>query len=177
LNHYPKRLHQNPNGPHLQPTTKAHLQLTFSKKQHIHLKMYLDHLTTIFTILVFLFGQTSAHFMLNYPNSLGFDDDKEGDAPCGSFDVTFDNATDFHVDGDAIALASSHPQADWLFRATLGKTATGTNWTDLLPVVSESGLGQFCEPSLSVPATWAGSSGIVQAIQHGDDGSLYQVRD
>ena len=139
--------------------------------------MHHAKLFTSLTFVVFLFGHASAHFLLNYPNSVGFDDDKEGTAPCGSFDVTFDNATDFHVDGDAVALTSTHPKADWLFRATLDKTATGNNWTNLLPDVSQSGLGQFCEPSLTVPANWAGQSGIVQIIQHGDDGVLYQVRD
>ena len=133
------------------------------------------NLFTSLTFVVFLVGHASTHFLLNYPNSLGFDDDKEGTPPCGSFDVTFDNASDFHVDGDAVALTSTHPKADWLFRATLDKTANGNNWTNLLPDVSESGLGQFCEPSLTVPADWAGQSGVVQIIQHGDDGELYQV--
>ena len=137
--------------------------------------MYNKQLTAGLTIITLLLSQVSAHFILQYPKSLGFDDDKEGDAPCGGFDVTTNNASDFHVDGDAVALTSTHPQANWLFRATLDKTAAG-NWTDLLPAVSESGLGAFCEPALTVPSSWAGSSGIVQVIQHGDDGELYQVR-
>lgn len=138
--------------------------------------MHLQQLSTGLTVALSLFGQASSHFLLNYPNSLGFDDEKEDEGPCGSFNVTFDNATDFHVNGDAIALTSTHPEADWLFRATLDKTGMGNNWTDLLPVVHQQGLGQYCEPSLTVPANWAGQSGVVQVIQHGDDGSLYQVR-
>ena len=138
--------------------------------------MHILQLIAGFAFVVLFVSQASAHFILNYPNSLGFDDDKEGTAPCGGFDVTFNNASDFHVDGDAVAVTSTHPQADWLFRATLDKTASG-NWTNMLPVVSESGLGQYCEPSLITPGDWAGSQGIVQVVQHGPDGLLYQVSD
>ena len=139
--------------------------------------MHFEQLFAGVTAVLLFVDQAACHFILNYPNSLGFDDNKEGTAPCGSFDVTFNNASDFHVDGDAVALTSTHPQADWSFRATLDKTANGNNWTDLLPTVSESGLGQFCEPSLSVPGNWSGSQGIIQVLQHGDDGLLYQVRE
>ena len=139
--------------------------------------MRFNQLSTWISVLYLLCIQASAHFMLNYPTSLGFVDEKEGTAPCGGFDVTFNNASDFHVDGDAVALTSTHPQADWLFRATLDKNATGNNWTDLLPPVSESGLGQYCEPSLAVPSQWAGNTGIIQVLQHGDDGLLFQVKE
>jgi len=123
-----------------------------------------------------LIPQVSAHFLLNYPNTVGFSDDKKSTAPCGGFTVTFDNATDFRVDGDAIAVTSTHPQAEWLFRATLDKTGTGDNFTNLLPVVSEAGLGSYCETGLTVPGTWAGKDGVIQVIQHGPDGSLFQVK-
>jgi hypothetical protein len=55
-----------------------------------------------------LASQASAHFLLNYPPTIGFSDDDEGTAPCGSFTVDFttDNVTDFYVGGDAIALVS-----------------------------------------------------------------------
>ena len=116
----------------------------------------------------------TAHFLLNTPTTIGFDDDNEGIAPCGGFNVTFDKVSDFHVDGDAVSLKSTHPQANWLFRATLDKTAAG-NWTDLLPVVNEGGLGAFCEESVKVPADWAGSQGVLQIVQNAVDGLLYQV--
>lgn len=117
-----------------------------------------------------------AHFILNYPTSLGFDDDKEPTAPCGGFDVVFaDNDTSVQVGGFAVALLSTHPSADWLYRATLSKTAP-YNWTNLLPVVSETGLGHFCLPSLQAPDSYAGQQGLIQVIQDGPDGVLYQVR-
>ncbi|KAK3933557.1 expression library immunization antigen 1 [Diplogelasinospora grovesii] len=67
------------------------------------------------------------HFLLNYPPTIGFDDSLEGDSPCGSFTVDFtkDNVTDFYVGGNAVAITSIHPQATWLFRATLDTSAAG----------------------------------------------------
>ncbi|KAA6408269.1 MAG: expression library immunization antigen 1 [Lasallia pustulata] len=131
------------------------------------------HITAGPFVVLLLLGHSFAHFILNYPNTIGFDDDLEASAPCGGFNVTFANSTDFHVGGDAIAMTSTHPAANWLFRATLDKTASG-NWTDVLPVVGETGLGNFCESGVVVPSTWAGQQGIIQVIQHGPDGMLFQ---
>lgn len=63
-----------------------------------------------------------SHFLLDYPATVGFDDDKEGTIPCGSFTPDFTkNVTAFHVGGDTIALTTIHATTQWLFRATLGK--------------------------------------------------------
>ena len=131
-------------------------------------------ITTI--LLAILSRPLGAHFLLNAPPTLGFDDDNEGEAPCGGFDVDFDKGkvTDFHVGGDAIAVRSTHPEANWLFRATMEEDAKG-NWTNLLPVVSQTGLGNYCEKDLMLPSLWAGSRGVLQIVQHGPDSTLYQV--
>jgi len=123
-----------------------------------------------------LIDQSRAHFLLNYPPTIGFHDSLEVSAPCGSFTVDFskDNVTDFHVNGDSLAMTSIHPMATWLFRATLDQTAAG-NWTDLLPAVVQTGLGDYCETNITVPATWAGSKGVIQVVQDAPDGILYQV--
>lgn len=134
----------------------------------------MPHFAAVPFLVLLLLGQSCAHFVLNYPNTIGFNDDLEASAPCGGFNVTFANTTNFHVGGDAIALTSTHPAANWLFRATLDKTASG-NWTDLLPVVAESGLGAFCEKDVVLPSAWAGQQGVVQVIQKGADGMLFQV--
>ncbi|CZR57233.1 uncharacterized protein PAC_07123 [Phialocephala subalpina] len=126
--------------------------------------------------LLFLAAQsTTAHFLLHYPTTIGFSDDDEGTAPCGSFTVDFstDNITNFHVDSDVIAVESTHPAAIWLFRATLDTTASG-NWTDLLPAVSQDSLGAFCEKGIVVPSSWAGQRGVISVVQDATDGLLYQ---
>ncbi|EXJ68477.1 uncharacterized protein A1O5_08270 [Cladophialophora psammophila CBS 110553] len=116
----------------------------------------------------------SAHFILQYPTSLGFDDGIEATAPCGGFDVTFNSSDDsIPVGGFPVSMLSTHPAADWLFRVTLDQKAP-FNWTNLLPVVSETGLGQFCLPQLVAPAEFAGNKGVVQVVQNGPDGVLYQ---
>ena len=121
--------------------------------------------------------QSTAHNVLHYPSTIGFADDLEGTPPCGSFTVDFskDNLTNFHVDGDFIYVTSVHPAATWLFRATLDQTASG-NWTNLLPAVQQTGLGDFCETDIKVPSTWAGSKGVVGIVADAPDGILYQVR-
>jgi hypothetical protein len=116
-----------------------------------------------------------AHFLLNYPPTLGFDDDNEGISPCGGFTPALNgSAVEVQVDGFPIALTSTHPEADWLFRATLSLQEP-LNWTNLLPVVHEVGLGDFCIPDFKVPAEFAGKSGLLQILENAVDGELYQV--
>lgn len=125
-----------------------------------------------------LVSAAQAHFKLNFPPTIGFSDDNEGSAPCGSFtpDFTKDNVTDFHVSGEAISLLLAHPQANWLFRGTLDQTAA-SNWKQLFPIVQQKGLGDFCEPSVTAPASWVGKKGVLSVVADGPDGLLYQVSD
>lgn len=126
-------------------------------------------------LLAALLPTTFAHFVLNYPTSLGFDDDRESIGPCGGYDIVFGaNDTNVTVESFAIASRSTHPQANWLFRATLS-TAEPFNWTNLLPVVQQSGLGDFCIPSFSAPSSFVGQRGVLQIVQSAVDGNLYQV--
>ena len=134
--------------------------------------MYLSTLTT--TLALVCLG--SAHFLLNYPPTLGFDEDTEGDSPCGNAAIKFgDNDTAITVGGFPIAIQSTHPQAQWLYRASLSQQQP-FNWTNIVPVVQQSGLGDFCLPALSLPSSFANHSGLVQVIQSAVDGLLYQVR-
>jgi len=59
-------------------------------------------------LVALLASSSSAHFLLNFPPTIGFSDDDETTAPCGGFTVDFatDNVTDFHVGGDSIAVVS-----------------------------------------------------------------------
>lgn len=43
------------------------------------------------------------------------------------------------------------------------------------PVLSQQGVGSFCEPQLPGRADWIGQDVVFQVIQHAPDGQLYQV--
>jgi len=57
-------------------------------------------------VTLLLASQCSAHFYLNYPPSIGFDDALEGTPPCGSFtpDPPKDNVTNYYVGGTSLAM-------------------------------------------------------------------------
>lgn len=125
--------------------------------------------------LLFL-SVANAHFNLNIPPSFGFDESKEDSAPCGGFTPNFDDkskVSDFHVGGEAIGVKLGHTQANWLYRATLGGSDS-KNWTQLFPIVQQSGLGLFCEPSVTAPEAWVGKQGILSVVADAPDGLLYQ---
>ncbi|KAJ5465221.1 uncharacterized protein N7458_000907 [Penicillium daleae] len=127
-------------------------------------------------LLALAVSQSSAHFLLNYPSTIGFGDTLELTPPCGGFTVDFikDNVTDFHVDGDTIAVTSIHPQSIWLFRSTLDLNVTTANWTDLLPAVEQTGIGDYCEPAVTVPGSWIGKKGVISVVQVSPTETLYQ---
>ncbi|KAK8048124.1 hypothetical protein PG994_009854 [Apiospora phragmitis] len=124
--------------------------------------------------LLFL-SAAHAHFQVQYPPTIGpFDDDKEGDAPCGGYTADFSKAaTDFHVGGDAIATKSGHPQTQWLYRITTDDKAAG-NWTEVYGQVQQSGVGTFCVPKVAVPDSYIGQKAVLSIVADGDDGMLYQ---
>ncbi|KUJ17379.1 uncharacterized protein LY89DRAFT_684441 [Mollisia scopiformis] len=124
--------------------------------------------------LLLLVSTTTAHFILNYPTTLGFNQNAEDDSPCGGATISFTNTTAFHLSGDAIAVTTLHPQSNFLYRATTDQIGT-SNWT-VLSLVAEYGLGAFCEPALSVPdSDWEGKMGLLQVVQNAEDGVHYQV--
>jgi hypothetical protein len=125
--------------------------------------------------LLSLCSVVSGHFLLNYPQSIGFDDDKEDGGPCGGFTPDFSkNVVDFHVGGDAIAVKLTHPQGNWLFRVTTDEKAQ-SGWEQIFPIVQQSGLGDFCEPQVTVPSKFVGKKGVLSVVSSATDGLLYQV--
>jgi hypothetical protein len=117
----------------------------------------------------------SAHFNLREPAPIGFDDKSEGQGPCGGFDAkSRDGVSDWPIGGSAIHVQTTHSGATWTYKAALlNDTET---WIDLIPAVSQKGLGDFCLPSVPAPAGWAGQEGVIQVVQKAMDGALYQVR-
>ncbi|KAM0436608.1 hypothetical protein ACHAPT_002316 [Fusarium lateritium] len=122
-----------------------------------------------------LCGISLAHFELKYPDSIGFKDDDEDKAPCGGFtpDLAKADLVDFHVGGEAIAVRSTHQQGNWLFRVTTDEKADG-DWEQLFPIVQQSGLGDFCQPQVTVPEKYVGKKGWVNVVSSAVDGLLYQ---
>jgi len=128
--------------------------------------------------LLFL-SSANAHFELTQPTSLEgdkMDETLEPNAPCGGgvADLSKNTATDFHVDGDSVALILGHPQADYLIRATLDSRAAG-NWSQLYPIFTQSGRGSFCTSTVKAPKEWVGKKGIIGIACNAPDGLLYQV--
>jgi hypothetical protein len=118
----------------------------------------------------------STHFIVNIPPPLGSNIDNESDAPCGGFTPSSsDKLANFHVGGDAVGVTSLHAQASFAFNGLLGDSLSSPNWTSLIPNVEEFGLNSFCEPGIAVPASWAGSSGLIQVIQDAEDGVHFQA--
>ncbi|KAK2013601.1 hypothetical protein LZ32DRAFT_604387 [Colletotrichum eremochloae] len=130
-------------------------------------------MTRVLLPLLALASAATAHFSLTLPKPLGDSDDNQATAPCGGYTASSSSeATDFHVEGDAIGMQNGHPQSNWLFRATLDQTAA-TGWTEIFPIVLQTGLGNFCEPQVAVPANFTGKKGLIGVVAHSPDGLLY----
>jgi hypothetical protein len=155
-----------------------HSSLYFSFQHKFSGEIIMHRFAQISTLSLVLAGSASAHFEVLTPAPLGLSSNinNENLAPCGGFSPSSsDTLTDFHVGGDAVGLITLHAQAGFAYRGMLGASLTSPNWTVLIPTLEEYGLNGFCEPGLSVPSSWAGSSGLLQIIQDAEDGVHYQV--
>ncbi|WPG97758.1 Hypothetical protein R9X50_00053900 [Acrodontium crateriforme] len=116
----------------------------------------------------------SAHFILYYPPTAGFDDDNEPNGPCGGATVQVNSSSpQIQVDRFAISIFSSHPTGSWTFRGTTD-TEEPYNFVDITPNVNTTGAGVFCLSEMRAPSEWAGKAGIIQVIDASVDGTLYQ---
>lgn len=132
--------------------------------------------TKLFTAAIAFSTMASAHFILTIPTSLGFDDDNEGIFPCGGFNATNrDVVTNWHIKGDVIAVLTTHESVTWEYKAAL--VSDLDDWVHLTPTLNQTGVGDFCEPSIpGLGKRWLNKPAVLQVIQHGPDGTLYQVR-
>jgi len=117
----------------------------------------------------------SAHFVLDYPTSIGFDDEKLTEGPCGSFNPTdrSKGVTKWSVGGSNIGVLSTHGRVTWQFNVALASDPT-----KFLPLVQEfgqTGVGNICFKGVAGFASWVGQPAVLQVVQHGHDGVLYQV--
>lgn len=118
---------------------------------------------------------TNAHFVLDIPTSLGFDDELEDVAPCGGFDPhTRTNITNFFTKGSPVSVLTTHLSVTFEFNAAIASNLN--HWVPLTRVLNQTGVGEFCEPQIPAITSWAGKQAVLQVIQHGPDGTLYQVK-
>ncbi len=130
------------------------------------------------SILCLLATTVTGHFVLDYPTSIGFDDEKLVEGPCGSFDPTDRSAgvTKWSLGGSNIAIISTHDHVTWELNVAL--TSAPTNWLPLVQQFGQEGVGNICLQNVPASAfsAWVGKPAILQVVQHGHDGTLYQVR-
>jgi hypothetical protein len=114
-----------------------------------------------------------AHFTLDFPPTIGFNEDQETTAPCGGFNPLSSSLTAWPLSGGQIALDSHHPEMVLLYRAQL---MGATSWTNLTNgFLQMTGLGEMCITVGSLPTDWTGKAGVIQVIGQPPDGILYQV--
>lgn len=89
-----------------------------------------------------------AHFVLQTPFSLGFDDEQEGVAPCGSFDPTDRSVavTEWPIAGAPVGVISTHLDVEWEYNAAL--ISDVTNFVPLTLHLHQTGVGSFCEAQI-----------------------------
>ncbi len=116
-----------------------------------------------------------AHFVLEVPTSVGWDDDLQDQGPCGGFNATDrTNVTDFAVSGSPVALITTHDESSFEYRAA--KLSNITHWVSLTQMLMQKGEGDFCEPLIPGIKEWVGQDAVLQLIQRSVMGTLYQVR-
>ena len=94
--------------------------------------------------LLLLLPFTTAHFLLNYPASRGFDEDKLVQFPCGGQDTPSPNRTLWPIAGGPIQLNMQHDRVAVQVLLGLGNDV-GVNYNiTLVPTLEEEGFGNFC---------------------------------
>ncbi|KAH8879303.1 hypothetical protein GQ53DRAFT_44584 [Thozetella sp. PMI_491] len=127
------------------------------------------------TLFLGLLAAAEAHFVLQIPTSLGYDDANEATGPCDNFDPTNRNTvTDWPVGGSSIGLLSTHPVVTWEINvALLGSDSL--NWVSLVQNFDQTaGVGEVCFAGIPGFETWIDKPVVLQLKQHAPDGILYQ---
>ncbi|KAF3942001.1 hypothetical protein ABW19_dt0203329 [Dactylella cylindrospora] len=128
-------------------------------------------------VLVGLVCLSSAHFFLETPISVGFDDEELTVAPCGGFDPSDRSAgvTQWPVLGYPVALITTHLNVNWTFKAAL--LSDLENWVDIFPRTHQTGIAEFCLPQVPGVPDWIGEDAVVQIVSEAPDGFLHQYHD
>ncbi|KAJ6286259.1 hypothetical protein J3E71DRAFT_338410 [Bipolaris maydis] len=124
---------------------------------------------------------TLAHFNLNSPPSRGFNEENEGNFPCGGYDQVSDKRTDFPISGGPIQLVLGHPQTNVAVYMAIGDNPGSGFSVVLKQQLMVEGLGNFCLGSVSIPKdlnVTAGTKASIQVVTNAhSSGGLYQCTD
>ncbi|ORY67514.1 uncharacterized protein BCR38DRAFT_407487 [Pseudomassariella vexata] len=113
-----------------------------------------------------------AHFVLQDPPNIGFDDDKENQAPCGSFDASKRTVvTKYPVDGGTLSMLTTDEAMDITINIA---PANGSMKFRTLMKLQIKGTGSFCLPSMPVAESLSGTDALMQVVAKSSDGTLYQ---
>ncbi len=126
------------------------------------------------TFILALVGLARAHFVLEIPTSLGWDDDLQPQGPCGGFNATDrTTVTDVSVAGAPVALITTHDESTFVFNAA--KLSDLSHWVPLPMELHQTGEGDFCEPLFPGLKGWVGQYAVLQIVQNSTLGVLYQA--
>ncbi|KAK6592739.1 hypothetical protein QC760_004906 [Botrytis cinerea] len=126
---------------------------------------------------------STAHFLLSYPTSRGFDEDTLSQFPCGGQDTVSSNRTLWPLSGGSIALDMEDASANIEVLIGFGNNVGSAFNTVLRQTFAETGKGSFCMEDLVVDgAKWNVTEGMNATIQvvtgeMGTSGGLYNCAD
>jgi hypothetical protein len=131
------------------------------------------HLLTLLALTT----AASAHFLMQYPTSVGFDEDKAAQAPCGSFDINNrTTVTQWPASGAPIDILSVDNSVAAVVNFAMAN-GTATKFTRGMSI-NMTGQGDLCLPQVKLPAgmtNMVGMDMVVQVVGKTDDGMVYQV--
>ncbi|KAK6529400.1 hypothetical protein TWF281_008576 [Arthrobotrys megalospora] len=126
--------------------------------------------------LILLAGSVNAHYFLQSPPSIGFDDTTLTTAPCGGFSATdrSGGVTDWPVSGYPFSVITTHLDVVWAFKAALINNGVVGQFQDIYANVHQTGISEFCIPAIPGIRDWIGRDAVFQVIQKAPDGDLHQ---
>ena len=112
---------------------------------------------------------TSAHFLMVYPASRGFDDAKIATFPCGGFDTVSTNRTLFPLSGGEISLEMADTSSN--IEALIGPgNNVGNGFSQVIrQTFAQTGEGNFCMTGFSLPTNLNGMNATIQVVTSSDD--------
>lgn len=122
----------------------------------------------------------NAHFTIEYPGSRGFEEEKHGEWPCGSFNEPSSTRASFPLTGGPLQITSSHTRQLLQVLMAVGNNP-GENFNYVVvPTFQQTAPKEFCFGDVTIPRIEGvnlteGSNATLQVISGGGEGGLYAV--